>query len=110
MYISRLSKLLFRPKVLSQKLLIPTRLLLAANPQRHFVKNPIDLEKRKKDKMDQAFRDDIKYFLSKEKFTLHDFHDKVKQGLNGMALLISKLKFFSSRQVYNFNNVLWRRF
>mmetsp|Transcript_27105 Transcript_27105/g.23968 ORF Transcript_27105/g.23968 Transcript_27105/m.23968 type:complete len:130 (-) Transcript_27105:264-653(-) len=48
---------------------------------RSFVANPIDMEKRKKEKMEQAFKDDIKYFLSKEIFTLHDFHEKVKLGL-----------------------------
>ena len=50
-------------------------------PFRSFVSNPIDLEKRKKEKEDKQFRDDIKYFLGKETFTLHDFHERVKTGL-----------------------------
>lgn len=54
-----------------------------------FIKNPINLEKRQKEKEEKAFKDDIKYFLSKESFTLHDFHDRVKQGLKGTSSFFS---------------------
>ena len=32
---------------------------------RRYIKNPIDMEKRKQEKENQAFRDDINYFLGK---------------------------------------------
>ena len=34
---------------------------LQTTPFRYFVSNPIDLEKRKKEKEDKQFREDIKY-------------------------------------------------
>lgn len=39
------------------------------------------LEDRKEDKERQAFQEDIKYFLSKQSFTVHDFHERVLHGL-----------------------------
>lgn len=46
--------------------------------QRTFVKS---IEDRKEDKEKKAFQDDIQYFLSKDTFTLHDFHERVLKGL-----------------------------
>lgn len=46
--------------------------------QRAFVKS---IEDRKDDKEKKAFQDDIQYFLSKDTFTLHDFHERVIKGL-----------------------------
>ena len=40
------------------------------------------MEERKQEKDDAAFRDDIKYFLSKETFNLFDFHERVLHGLS----------------------------
>ena len=37
--------------------------------------------RRNQEKEDAAFRDDIKYFLSKESFNLFDFHERVLHGL-----------------------------
>ena len=45
------------------------------------------MEKRKKEKVEQDFKNDIKYFLSKDNFTLHDFHERVKMGLKGKYIL-----------------------
>mmetsp|Transcript_31125 Transcript_31125/g.47569 ORF Transcript_31125/g.47569 Transcript_31125/m.47569 type:complete len:129 (+) Transcript_31125:61-447(+) len=39
------------------------------------------LEDRKEDQQKKAFQDDIQYFLGKDVFTLHDFHDRVLKGL-----------------------------
>ena len=47
--------------------------------QRTFVKT---IEDRKEDKEKKAFQDDIQYFLSKDTFTLHDFHERVIKGLS----------------------------
>lgn len=47
--------------------------------QRAFVKS---IEDRKEDKEKKAFQDDIQYFLSKDQFTLHDFHERVIKGLS----------------------------
>ena len=46
--------------------------------QRTFVKS---MEERKEDNDKKAFQDDIKYFLGKDKFTVHDFHERVMHGL-----------------------------
>ena len=46
--------------------------------QRSFVKS---LEDRKEEQDKKAFQDDIKYFLSKDTFTVHDFHERVMHGL-----------------------------
>lgn len=35
------------------------------------------MENRKEEQERKAFQDDIKYFLSKEQFNLHDFHERV---------------------------------
>lgn len=35
------------------------------------------MEERKEEQDKQAFQDDINYFLSKENFTLFDFHERV---------------------------------
>ena len=43
------------------------------------------LEDRKDDKQKKAFQDDIQYFLSKDSFTLHDFHDRVLKGLESKS-------------------------
>ena len=43
-------------------------------PQRSFVKS---MEDRKEEKDAQAFRDDVDYFLSKDEFNIHDFHERV---------------------------------
>ena len=45
---------------------------------RPFVKS---MEERKEDTDRKAFQDDIKYFLSKDTFTVHDFHERVMHGL-----------------------------
>ncbi|CDW85368.1 UNKNOWN [Stylonychia lemnae] len=47
-------------------------------PQRSFVKS---MEDRKEEQEIKAFQDDITYFLSKESFSLHDFHERVLHGL-----------------------------
>ena len=39
------------------------------------------MEERKEDTDRKAFQDDIKYFLSKDTFTVHDFHERVMHGL-----------------------------
>ena len=35
------------------------------------------LEDRKQDKEKKQFQDEIQYFLSKDSFTLYDFHERV---------------------------------
>ncbi len=45
---------------------------------RPFVKS---MEERKEEQDRKAFQDDIKYFLSKDTFTVHDFHERVMHGL-----------------------------
>lgn len=42
--------------------------------QRGFVKS---MEERKEAQEKKAFQDDIAFFISKEVFTLHDFHERV---------------------------------
>ena len=39
------------------------------------------LEDRKEDQEKKAFQQDIQFMISKESWTLHDFHEKVMQGL-----------------------------
>lgn len=39
------------------------------------------MEQRNQEKQEEQFRDEIKYFLSKENFTMYDFHEKVIRGL-----------------------------
>ena len=39
------------------------------------------IEDRKDDQAKKSFQDEIQYFLSKDIFTLHDFHEKVQEGL-----------------------------
>ena len=51
---------------------------IVATQQRAFVKS---LEERKEDNDKKAFQDDIKYFLGKDTFTVHDFHERVLHGL-----------------------------
>lgn len=46
------------------------------------------MEERKEEKERQAFQEDINYFLGKEYFSLHDFHERV---LVRIHLLISHL-------------------
>ena len=45
---------------------------------RPFVKS---MEERKEEQDKKAFQEDIKYFLAKETFTVHDFHERVLHGL-----------------------------
>lgn len=45
---------------------------------RSFVKS---MEERKEEKEQKAFQEDIKYFLSKDTFNIHDFHERVMHGL-----------------------------
>ncbi len=45
---------------------------------RPFVKT---MEERKEEQDKKAFQEDIKYFLAKETFTVHDFHERVLHGL-----------------------------
>jgi signal recognition particle GTPase len=52
--------------------------MLTALQHRTFVKS---LEDRKEEQDKKAFQDDIKYFLSKDTFTVHDFHERVLHGL-----------------------------
>jgi hypothetical protein len=35
------------------------------------------MEERKEEQEQKAFQDDINYFLAKDSFTLHDFHERV---------------------------------
>jgi hypothetical protein len=39
------------------------------------------MEERKEEQDKKAFQEDIKYFLAKETFTVHDFHERVLHGL-----------------------------
>ena len=39
------------------------------------------MEERKEDNEKKAFQEDIKYFLSKDQFSIHDFHERVLHGL-----------------------------
>ena len=39
------------------------------------------MDQRNQEKQEEQFRDEIKYFLAKENFTLYDFHEKVIRGL-----------------------------
>ena len=50
-------------------------------PFRTIIKNPFNTENNIEEKQEKAFREDINYFLQKEVFTLHDFHERVKMGL-----------------------------
>ena len=43
------------------------------------------MEQRNQEKQDESFRDEIKYFLSKESFTIYDFHEKVIRGLQSKS-------------------------
>ena len=47
---------------------------LGWQPKRTFVKS---MDDRKEEKDAKAFREDIDYFLSKQEFTIHDFHERV---------------------------------
>ena len=61
-----------------QYYLTPFRLLSTLPPHRSFVKT---MEERKEEQDKKAFQDDIKYFLSKDTFNVHDFHERVLHGL-----------------------------
>ena len=39
------------------------------------------MEERKESQDNKQFKDDIKYFLGKEQFNMHDFHERVLEGL-----------------------------
>jgi hypothetical protein len=39
------------------------------------------MEERKEENDRKAFQEDVKYFLSKDNFTVHDFHERVMHGL-----------------------------
>lgn len=56
----------------------PAMLLGCTVPQRSFVKS---MEERKEENDKKAFQDDIKYFLGKDTFSVHDFHERVLHGL-----------------------------
>ena len=43
------------------------------------------MEQRNQEKQEEQFRDEIKYFLSKENFTMYDFHEKVIRGLQAKS-------------------------
>ena len=45
------------------------------------------LEDRKEDKAKKAFQDEIQFFLSKDTFTMYDFHERVLQGLDQKSSL-----------------------
>jgi hypothetical protein len=61
---------------LKPHLLKPYPLMIVA--MRPFVKS---MEERKEEQDKKAFQEDIKYFLAKETFTVHDFHERVLHGL-----------------------------
>ena len=52
---------------------------LGYQPQRSFVKS---MDDRKEEKDAKAFREDVDYFLSKQSFTIHDFHERVLVSQN----------------------------
>ena len=63
--------LFFKPQTFLRPLLVPSQLNIMTHMQtRTFVKS---MEERKEDSDKKAFQDDIKYFLSKDTFTVHDF-------------------------------------
>ncbi len=70
----------FRPqtKFMLRQALMPTQQLLTQMQARAFVKS---MEERKEDSEKKSFQDDIKYFLSKDTFTVHDFQERVMHGL-----------------------------
>ena len=39
------------------------------------------MDDRKEEKDAKAFREDVDYFLSKQSFTIHDFHERVMVSL-----------------------------
>ncbi len=62
-----------------QLMLTPTMLMGVAIPSRRtFVKS---MEERKEENDKKAFQEDIKYFLGKDTFSVHDFHERVLHGL-----------------------------
>jgi hypothetical protein len=56
-------------------------------PQRSFVKS---LEDRKEAQDKKAFTDDIKYFLGKETFNLHDFHERVLVSISRLFIIYNR--------------------
>ena len=66
----------FKPQV--ARLVAPHPLLAMMGARRPFVKT---MEERKEENDKKAFQDDIKYFLGKETFSMHDFHERVLHGL-----------------------------
>ncbi len=58
--------------------LAPHPIMSLMGVRRSFVKT---MEERKEDNDKKAFQEDIKYFLGKETFSLHDFHERVLHGL-----------------------------
>ena len=64
-----------RTSVLHSKLVFRQQLMLPVQVQmRTYVKS---MEERREEEMRKAFRDDIKFFLSKEEFNLFDFQERV---------------------------------
>ena len=57
---------------------LTTQAPLMTMQMRPFVKS---MEERKEEQDRKAFQDDIKYFLSKDTFSVHDFHERVMHGL-----------------------------
>lgn len=66
----------FKPQV--ARLVAPHSILVMMGARRPFVKT---MEERKEENDKKAFQDDIKYFLGKETFSMHDFHERVLHGL-----------------------------
>jgi hypothetical protein len=54
-------------------------------PVRMFVKS---MDERKEENEKKAFQDDVKYFLSKESFNMHDFHERVLVCIIYHALIL----------------------
>ena len=68
-------------------MLIPTSSAGVMHQQqsvRTFVKS---MDDRKEEKENQAFREDIEYFLSKDEFNLFDFHERVMHSLKSKSTL-----------------------
>jgi len=66
----------FKPQV--ARLVAPNPMMALMGARRPFVKT---MEERKEENDKKAFQDDIKYFLGKETFSMHDFHERVLHGL-----------------------------
>ena len=66
------------------------------------------MDDRKEEKDAKAFREDVDYFLSKQSFTIHDFHERVLVSQNCILNLTTNL--FSSQaysNLYIFSLLAW---